>query len=65
MKQSVFITVLLVVAIAISFAIFYLVFGNAANFKDPAMTTPANIFGQIYKGGWVVPLLLTLSKKVL
>lgn len=65
MKQSVFITVLLVVAVAISFAIFYLVFGNAANFKDPAMTTPANIFGQIYKGGWVVPLLLTISIMVI
>jgi biopolymer transport protein ExbB len=66
MKQSVFITVLLVVALTVSCLIFFLVFGNPANFKgDPSTGTPINIFGQIYKGGFVVPALLTISIMVI
>lgn len=65
MKQSVFITVLLVVAFVVSLLIYLLVFGNVANFKDPTMTTPANIFGQIYKGGPIVVALLTISIMVI
>jgi len=62
MKQSVFISILLVVAFAVSLLIFFLVFGNAANFKGNEVGgTPANIFGQIYKGGWVVPALMTIT----
>ena len=65
MKQSVFITVLLVVAFIVSLLIFLLVFGNPANFKDATMSTPANIFGQIYKGGPIVVALLTISIMVI
>jgi biopolymer transport protein ExbB len=65
MKQSVFITVLLVVAFIVSLLLYLLVFGNAANFKDAAGTTPANIFGQIYKGGPIVVALLTISIMVI
>lgn len=65
MKQSVFITVLLVVAFVVSLLIYLFVFGNPANFKDPTMSTPANIFGQIYKGGPVVVALLTISIMVI
>jgi biopolymer transport protein ExbB len=61
MKQSVFITVLLVVAFVVSLLIYMFVFGNPANFKGDAAGTPANIFGQIYKGGPVVVALLTIS----
>lgn len=66
MKQSVFISVLLVVAFVVSLLIFMFVFGNPANFKgDVATGTPANIFGQIYKGGPVVVALLTISIMVI
>jgi biopolymer transport protein ExbB len=41
------------------------VFGNPANFKDPTLTTPINIFGQIYKGGFVVVALMTISIMVI
>ncbi len=65
MKQSVFITVLLVVAFVVSLLLYLFVFGNGANFKDAAGTTPANIFGQIYKGGPIVVALLTISIMVI
>jgi biopolymer transport protein ExbB len=61
MKQSLFITILLVVAFVVSLLIFTLVFGNAANFRDPSLNSPINIFGQIYKGGPVVVALMTIS----
>lgn len=65
MKQSLFITILLVVAFVVSLLIFTLVFGNPANFKDPTMTTPINVFGQIYKGGPIVVALMTISIMVI
>lgn len=65
MKQSVFITVLILVALVVSAVIFYLVFGNAANFKSPEKLTPANIMGAIYLGGPVVVVLMTLSIMVI
>lgn len=67
MKQSLFITIVLVCALAVSFLIFFLVFGNAANFRGGDVTAgaPLNIFGQIFKGGWVVPFLLTISIMVI
>lgn len=62
MKQSVFITILLVVAFVVSLLIFLFVFGSPANFKGDISTgTPANIFGQIYKGGPIVVALMTIS----
>ncbi len=65
MKQSLFITILLVVAFVVSLLIFLFVFGNPANFKDPSLTSPINIFGQIYKGGAVVVALMTISIMVI
>lgn len=65
MKQSLFITILLVVAFVVSLMLFLFVFGNPANFKDPSLTTPINIFGQIYKGGYVVVALMTISIMVI
>lgn len=65
MKQSVFMTVVIVVAIVVSTIIFYGVFGNEANFKTPAKEVPANMMGAIYKGGPIVILLMTLSIMVI
>jgi biopolymer transport protein ExbB len=65
MKQSLFISILLVVAFVASLLLFLFVFGNPANFKDATLTTPINIFGQIYKGGFVVVALMTISIMVI
>jgi len=66
MKQSVFITVVLVAAFIVSLVIFMFVFGNPANFKaGDTHGTPINVFGQIYKGGPVVVALMTISIMVI
>ena len=65
MKQSVFITILIVVALIVSILIYYLVFGNVVNFKSPEKIVPANLMGAIYKGGPIVMLLMTLSIMVI
>lgn len=61
MKQSVFITVVIVIALVVSAFVYFGVFGNPANFKTPDKTTPANIMGAIYLGGPIVIALLALS----
>ncbi len=64
MKQSVFITILIVVAFAIAFAIYMYVFGNPANFADGVgreQPLAGNLLGTIYTGGPLVVLLLMLS----
>ena len=61
MKQSAFIVILFVVAFAISIAIFNLVLGSPANFKDAKKEVPINLMGQTYTGGPLVALLITLS----
>jgi biopolymer transport protein ExbB len=62
MKQSIFITVLTIVALAIAIGIYVFVFGNPANFKDGAgHTVPLNLLGTIYTGGPLVALLIMLS----
>lgn len=65
MKQSVFITTLIVIAVVVSCIIYFLVFGNAMNFKPDAPNVPANIMGAIYLGGPVVILLMTLAIMVI
>ncbi len=64
MKQSIFITILTVVAFGIALAIYMLVFGNPANFADGVgrmQPLAGNILGTIYTGGPLVVLLLMLS----
>lgn len=65
MKQSAFITILIVVALVASYIIYAFVFGAPANFKTPDKNTPANILGAIYLGGPVVVILMTLSIMVI
>lgn len=60
MKQSVFITVLLIVALVASILIFQFGFGAPGNFKNPEKTVPLNLMGAVYLGGAIVPILLTL-----
>jgi biopolymer transport protein ExbB len=65
MKQSVFMTVVIVVSLAVSAILFYAVFGNVANFKTPEKHTPANLMGAVYLGGPVVISLIALSIMVI
>jgi biopolymer transport protein ExbB len=58
MKQSVFITVVLVAAIIVSAVVFYFKGGDPHG-------TPINVFGQIFKGGYVVIFLMTISIMVI
>lgn len=61
MKQSAFIVTLFVIALVISIVIYQYVFGNPANFKDANLEVPLNLMGQVYTGGPLVALLITLS----
>ena len=62
MKQSVFITILIVIAFAIAVSIYMFVFGNPANFVDGVVRErPANLLGTVYTGGPLVALLIMLS----
>jgi biopolymer transport protein ExbB len=66
MKQSVFVIGLIVVAFAVSLAIYMFVLGNPANFYDGANhEKPNGLLGQVYTGGPIVPVLITLSIMVL
>jgi biopolymer transport protein ExbB len=52
----------------ISYCVFAFVFGNGSNFTggDPKNhPLPGNYFGQIYKGGFIVPILMTLFLTVI
>jgi biopolymer transport protein ExbB len=56
------------VALAVSIAIYILVMGNPSNFQgnNPANSPmPGNYFGVIYKGGFIVPVLMCLLLTVL
>ncbi|MCX6160298.1 MAG: MotA/TolQ/ExbB proton channel family protein [Ignavibacteriae bacterium] len=64
-KSGVFTTVLIIVAFVVALLVFILVLGNPANFKTPEKTIPTNLLGAVYLGGYIVPLLITLSIMVI
>ena len=60
--SSVFAISALLVALIVSIVVFIFVMGNTANFEggNPAgQPLPGNFLGIIYKGGYIVPLLMT------
>jgi len=62
MKQSIFLTISIVVTAVVAFIIYYFVLGNAANFANGEVrTVPNNLLGTVYTGGIVVPVLITLT----
>ncbi len=66
MKQSTFVAILLVGALAASIVIYMFVLGNPGNFSDGAnREKPINLMGQVYTGGIIVPILITLSIMVI
>lgn len=61
--SSVFASIAILVAFVVALCIFKFVMGNPANFEggNPAGSPlPGNYLGMLYKGGWVVPILMTL-----
>ncbi|MFN8282523.1 MAG: MotA/TolQ/ExbB proton channel family protein [Chitinophagales bacterium] len=54
--------VVIIVALIVAEVIFHFVFGAASNFKDPAKkeAISGNYMGLIYKGGFIVPFLMTM-----
>jgi biopolymer transport protein ExbB len=62
MKQSTFVVMLVVGALAASLVIYIFILGNPGNFTDGAnREKPTNLMGQVYTGGVIVPILITLS----
>jgi biopolymer transport protein ExbB len=62
MKQSTFVVILVVGALAASLVIYLFILGNPGNFSDGAnKEKPTNMMGQVYTGGVIVPILITLS----
>ena len=66
MKQSTFVAILVVGALAASIVIYMFVLGHPSNFSDGAnREKPLNMMGQVYTGGVIVPVLITLSIMVI
>ena len=56
------------IALALATAVYYFIMGNPSNFQgnDSANSPlPGNIYGIIYKGGFIVPILITLLLMVI
>jgi biopolymer transport protein ExbB len=65
---GVFASIVIPVAIIVSFLIYYFILGNPNNFEggDPANhPLPGNYLGIVYKGGIIVPMLISLNLMVL
>jgi biopolymer transport protein ExbB len=62
MKQSLFLTLTITITLIVAFSIWWFVLGNPANFRDgEGRQVPVNILGQVFTGGYVVPLLICLT----
>lgn len=59
--KSVFALIVIPLTLILSYTLFYLVLGNAGNFSDgdPVKGDPLNYLGIIYKGGVIVPVLIS------
>jgi biopolymer transport protein ExbB len=62
MKQSIFLSSVIIITLAVALVIYIFILGNPANFKDGEnRQVPLNILGTVYTGGIVVPILITLT----
>lgn len=62
MKQSLFLLTTLIVTLIVAFSLWWFFLGSPANFKDgESRQVPLNILGQVFTGGYVVPLLIMLT----
>jgi len=49
---------IVIICVAVAEVIYFKVLGSPSNFKDKEMHTPANLLGQMYLGGFIVPILM-------
>ncbi|MEW6511591.1 MAG: MotA/TolQ/ExbB proton channel family protein [Bacteroidota bacterium] len=62
MKQSIFLSAVIVITAVVAIMIYWFVLGNPGNFKNGEVRTlPNNLLGTVYTGGIVVPVLITLT----
>jgi biopolymer transport protein ExbB len=62
MKQSVFLSSVIVIMAVVAICIYLFVLGNPGNFRNGELrTVPDNLLGTVYTGGIVVPFLITLT----
>ena len=62
MKQSIFLTIAILATAIVAFGIYVYILGDPGNFKNGEVRTqPNNLLGTVYTGGWVVPVLITLT----
>jgi biopolymer transport protein ExbB len=62
MKQSIFLTAVIVITLVVAIGIYWFVLGNPSNFLNgEERSKPANILGTIYTGGIIVPILICLT----
>lgn len=62
MKQSVFLSAVILITAVVAIAIYMFVLGNPDNFKDgDSRQVPNNLLGTVYTGGIIVPVLITLT----
>ncbi len=62
MKQSIFLSTVIVVTAVVAIVIYMFVLGNPANFRNGEVrTVPDNLLGTVYTGGIIVPILIGLT----
>ena len=62
MKQSVFLSSVIVITAVVAIIIYWFVLGNPSNFRNgETRTLSSNLLGTVYTGGIVVPILITLT----
>jgi biopolymer transport protein ExbB len=62
MKQSIFLSVAILITIIVAVVIYWFLLGNPANFRNGEVrTVPDNLLGTVYTGGIVVPILIALT----
>jgi biopolymer transport protein ExbB len=62
MKQSIFLSAVILITAAVAICIYIFVLGDPGNFKNGEVRTlPNNLLGTVYTGGIVVPILITLT----
>lgn len=62
MKQSIFLTTVIIITAIVALVIYQFILGNPANFRNGELrTVPDNILGTVYTGGIVVPILICLT----
>ncbi|HEU4718434.1 MAG TPA: MotA/TolQ/ExbB proton channel family protein [Bacteroidia bacterium] len=65
--QAYFTVAIIIIEYIISYLVWSKVMGNPKNFEnlDPIKGHPINVFGTIYKGGFIVPILMTINLLVI